>query len=203
MSQSKPSGRRTLMSRRWVRSAVLLVVVAAAGTCAGLTVLEDDASEPPTAPTHGAPGPKGPRDGLPVVKVPFMPPPRRPISTPPDVAAEQAELKKHLAERNARRLARAKRPDGVEEPRPAPAREAAPPPNSTPAERVSALRDLEQRDKAAATVTAMRLVHDPAPLVRANAVAVLARNPSPAGDRVLASLDAESRQLALAVAERR
>ena len=167
---------RHLLSRRWARSAALVVIVAAGALAASALLIEDepDSREVDVRPTVVAVAP------TPAAKTPAAPrygPPK------PARAADPA--------RPAR--APAKRPEPT--PRPAP--------KGDPAERVRALRELELRDPAAAARTAAGLVSDPVDLVRVNAVAVLTRSSAPEAARALASLDPESRRLADALKGRK
>lgn len=72
----------------------------------------------------------------------------------------------------------------------------------TPEERVVALQRLERVDAVQASAQARRLLADPAPFVRLNAIAVLARHGGEDDQVLLASLDPRSRALAVAVRER-
>lgn len=73
----------------------------------------------------------------------------------------------------------------------------------TPESKVMALRDLERKDPSLAAAEARKLLTDPLPFVRVNAVAVLARSGDPAAEATLAGLDPTARALAAAVRERR
>lgn len=183
MRKASPALRRSFMSRRWARSAAFVVVVAGLGLGSGLAVLDHDTEQPAPVAVRRMATDHGEKEGS--LTAPLGPPARR------RDAGEQARRDPAPPGRSnagSRTGGAASRP-----------RAAA----TTPDARVSALRDLERRDAAAATVTALRLVHDPVPLVRLNAVAVLARSTSPEATRVLALLDPESRLLAQALAERR
>lgn len=73
----------------------------------------------------------------------------------------------------------------------------------TPEAKVMALRDLERNDPSLAAAEARKLLTDPLPFVRVNAVAVLARSGDPAAEVTLAGLDPTARALAAAVRARR
>lgn len=176
-SEGKSVPGRKLLDRRWVRSAALVAVVAAMGVASSVALVEpgDEAEQRgPTTSSARRPEPPSPRVSL-------RPPHQRIPASPGETRRRAREEQAQAAREDAARASQTASPD----------------------ERVIALRDLERRDQAAATTTALRLVHDPVAFVRLNAVAVLTRSESPEAARVLASLDPESRRLAQALAERR
>lgn len=179
-SEKTPPVRRRLLSRRWARSAALVIVVAAGALGASALLTEDEGEARPRVaegrPTVVAAAPTAPAAKPPVRYGP--PKPTRPPERPDDQRPERAP---------------AKRPEPT--PRPAP--------KGDPDERVRALRELELRDPAAAARTAVGLVRDPVALVRLNAVAVLTRSSAPEAARALAGLDPESKRLAEALKGRK
>jgi hypothetical protein len=77
-------------------------------------------------------------------------------------------------------------------------------PRATPAVRLTSIRKLEALAPGLALETARDLLDDPdtSSLLRANAVAVLARSSDPRADELLAGLDPKSQQLARSLRQR-
>ena len=73
----------------------------------------------------------------------------------------------------------------------------------SPPVRYAALRRLEQLWPYQAVEAARQRLEDPVPLIRNNALAVLARSRDPAAREVLQGLDARRREVAAAIASRR
>ena len=73
----------------------------------------------------------------------------------------------------------------------------------SPPVRYAALRRLEQLWPYQAVEVARQRLEDPVPLIRTNALAVLARSRDPAAREVLQGLDARRREVAAAIASRR
>lgn len=180
-NEKTPTVRRRLLSRRWARSAALVIVVAAGALGASALLTEDEVEGRPRATEGRSKNVVATAPTAPAAKSPtrYGPPkPTRPPERPDDRRPERAPVKR---------------------PEPAPR----PAPKGDPDERVRALRELELRDPAAAARTAVGLVRDPVELVRLNAVAVLTRSSAPEAARALAGLDPESKRLAEALKGRK